>query len=572
MAHGKKTIKTALLAAAIIFMFPGTAHAALYRDVPETHFAYEAVEWVSNPANGSIMVGDAARNFNPTRTINKFNAAKTLAIAAGYKYTDASISSAERDLYERSYESFKTLLDSLGQQFNGWDKTADRQIAFLMYLEILTPADLSGFMVKSGNTEYIHNLSRQEAVGWLVKLVKKQEEADAITLPYHSPFRDDAQIGAEYKKSIYFAHEAGFLPASDGFFNPSRSISRAELAQMIFNMLSDGDSSSTPSQEDANTITGTVSETHLDTHVSITDRAGETTRLPYASNVVVTIDNTQRAPVFLTRGMTVTALLNSRGEITSLMAQTISTQTQEPRPDAPAPAVLMENEGRVVSSADRALTIETRRLRPNGEIIEDIIEYTLSNDAATQKDGATVPFDEIKEGDIVAFTYNGFTIHSITISETGHESEATRSQEHGVIEEIFIAKNSQRVTIRKADESLYSYAVNQSLYNAAELRVGMEVRLYLDNMEVYDIMIMAAASGATESISFIYGKVSALGSSSFTVVDASTNRAHTIHVTANTTNTRTGALFNTNQITTNAEVFIVFTAINNFTAKSVTIL
>ncbi|MCL2456185.1 MAG: hypothetical protein FWD19_01395, partial [Defluviitaleaceae bacterium] len=67
--------KTVILAAFLLFFsFPvaNFAQTATFRDVPVTHFAFEAINWVSDPENGAFMVGDASNNFNPARHLSKF--------------------------------------------------------------------------------------------------------------------------------------------------------------------------------------------------------------------------------------------------------------------------------------------------------------------------------------------------------------------------------------------------------------------------------------------------------------------------------------------------------------------
>ncbi|MCL2708608.1 MAG: S-layer homology domain-containing protein, partial [Defluviitaleaceae bacterium] len=85
-----------LVFALVLPAWGSLASAASFRDVPQGHHAYEAVEWIANPANGSIMTGDANRNFNPASIVTKFEAVFIFARAAGYKTTAQTITPAER--------------------------------------------------------------------------------------------------------------------------------------------------------------------------------------------------------------------------------------------------------------------------------------------------------------------------------------------------------------------------------------------------------------------------------------------------------------------------------------------
>ncbi|MCL2664909.1 MAG: hypothetical protein FWE82_04795, partial [Defluviitaleaceae bacterium] len=102
----------AFICAAVLSLSALTATAATYKDVPQSHAAYAAIDWISTPANGAVMVGDAANNFNPGRTLDKFEAVKIFASAAGFKYTSFSATPEELAYFERSYELYKPLLDS----------------------------------------------------------------------------------------------------------------------------------------------------------------------------------------------------------------------------------------------------------------------------------------------------------------------------------------------------------------------------------------------------------------------------------------------------------------------------
>ncbi len=207
-----KSILALALALILIASFPGAAFAMTYKDVPYSHYAYTAVDWVSNPANGSFMVGDAANNFNPNRTLDKFETAKIFAVAAGYKYAASSISTAERELFDRSYSEWQSLLDSQASQYSKWSRTADREIAYLLYKNILTPTDVATFVTRTGGVEQVNLISKQEAIVYMVRLDGKQTNAESISLPYHTPYKDDAQIRADYKKYLYYAKEVGIAP------------------------------------------------------------------------------------------------------------------------------------------------------------------------------------------------------------------------------------------------------------------------------------------------------------------------------------------------------------------------
>ncbi|MDR1665136.1 MAG: S-layer homology domain-containing protein [Clostridiales bacterium] len=659
----KKTRLTALallVAMVLPAVFPAAVYAATYRDVPPTHYAFAAVDWVSNPVNGSIMVGDAANNFNPTKVLDKFEAAKIYAMAAGFKYSTATIAAAEQEIFDRSYESNRAFLDSMAGQYVRWNKTADREIAYLLYQGILTTSDVTRFITKSNNVETINNLTKQEAIVYVVRLDKKQSVADAITVPYHSPFKDDAQINADYKKYVYYAKEAGIATGSDGYFNPARNITRAEMAQTFYSMLSNRPGSSTYSPGAVSTngsaIYGTIDSVYMDTHVYIASTSDNVPRIyKFAPNAVILVDNVQRAPAFLVRGMYATALVNTSGEIINLVAQTNAPVTPTPAPNGVLPSNLLENEGYVTAVSPLSggiVTIKTQRVRLTGEIVTDENAYAVVANCVIKRGENVVTFNDIKVNDIIFFQYNGNTIYNIELQEKNRTIFGTLSEKKfvdltstpvlvieddkrvkyelrvssstiinrngsrnltwdelkigdaieadceydtlvavyatgerttvnsAVLEEIHITQNTQQIAVRRSDRSLTVHTVTPDTYDVHDLRIGMELRLYMDSQEVYDILVLSGETANNNSnqpqtnILTVYGKILSINNSySFVVSDFDRNNAqYTVYLSANTINVDTNRQINLEVLKPGANVYITFTANDSFEAKMIKVL
>jgi hypothetical protein len=406
------------------------------------------------------MVGDASNNFHPTRTLDKFETAKIFAMAAGYKYAANSISPAEQERFDRSYEDWKSLLDSMSAQYARWNKTADREIAYLLHLNILTVTDVGRFIVKQDNAETVTMLTRQEAIVYMIRLDGKQIQSETIALPYHTPYKDDAQIQADYKKFIYYAREAGIAVGSDGYINPTRQLTRAELAQLFYNTLAHRPAASAapvPQYIDGNTtINGVIEYVFLDSHIYISVN-NQPRAFAFAGNAVIIIDNVQRSAGSLSKGMSVTALTHNN-EIVSLVAR--AAEEAPPPPPSAMPVTVYENEGYVVSTVTAgtpSVTIRTQRVKLTGEIVSEEKTYALSPGVNVKRGDTGVNFSDVKANDIVVFKHSGNEIFDMLLEEKDRIIFGT------LVEKKFIPATNTPVLVVEDEKGVrYELRVTQS--------------------------------------------------------------------------------------------------------------
>ncbi|MDR0273649.1 MAG: S-layer homology domain-containing protein [Clostridiales bacterium] len=457
---------------AILFAIPALAQTAMFRDVPPSHYAFDAINWVSDPENGAFMVGDAGNNFHPSRQLTKFEAVPIYAVAAGFSYIPDALPPEERDVFTRSLERWGSFLDEMAAQYSSWNRTVDREIAFLLYRGIITMQDVQSFVAREGNSETRPLLTREEAVVWMVRLVGEEANALAFTLPPQTPFNDDAQISAAYRRHIYHARDIGIIHGSDGNMSPRAHFTRGEMATVFYNALSTGEEQAVMNADGSpTTITGTISNVHMETHVSITTATGRYT-FAIASNAVIMIDNVQRTAAFLRDGMTVTMLVNSDRQIISLMARSQAEAET-------AVAVRFSDEGTIYAvAATPSVTVSTRRLRANEQIIEEQRTFSYAPNAEITRGGTAVPISDIQIGDMASFEYIGNVIHKI---ELAPRERAIR----GVLTEIIISDSEAPVLVieernggilRLSALPDTEYSRNDSRGNiASDLRVGDSV-------------------------------------------------------------------------------------------------
>ena len=481
-------------------VIPMTAQTPLFNDVPVSHAAFEAINWVADPQNGAFMMGDASSNFNPNRTLTRFEAAQVFAMASGFRHATAALPAEERAMITRSFDTWRPFLDSMAAQFPRWNRVFDREIAFLLYTDVLTIQDVERFMTRIGTAEQALNLTREEAIVWMVRFMGRGAHAQAIPLPHHTPFRDDADIAIHARQYVYYAKEAGLIaPSVD--FNPTRAVSRAELATMFFEVLNNNNASASqnPTQTPTTgvvTLTGTIDRS-TNTHVYIRSSAGvESFR--FASNAVIMIDNVQRTPALLHSGMPTTALINSQREVISLVARTDtqgSTDTTPTPSPAPSGHGWYSDEGFVTAVTAQNITIRTQRVRLSGQIVDEERTFTLAPNARITRGNQTISLTGVGVGSIAVFQFSGSMIHELTLMERERTLEGTlvetRMLDNMSVPALIIALgNGFLYELRVLPATTFSRGGVQGL-NWSDLRIGDAIIAEVE----YDRLVSVAATG-----------------------------------------------------------------------------
>ena len=496
---------TLLMALASFTSVVAQAQTQLYRDVPPSHFAFEAINWVSDPANGAFMVGDAGNNFHPSRVLNKFEAAQIFAMAAGFRHATPQLSPAEREVFDRSFEMWRPLLDSMAAQFSRWNRTFDREIAFLLYQGILGVSDLSTFITRSGGQEQISSLTRQEAIAWTVRLMGRQAHAQAITLPHHTPFRDDAAIQPEFRRYVYYAKEAGIVQGSGGYINPTHNFTRAETAALFFAVLAGDADVPAPGAANTNvaTIIGTIHSMVADTQVNIASTAG-VENFRFAQNAVVMVDNHQRTPSFLREGMPVTALINAERNILTIVARTPGTEATTPSSPglpAPSPTSLYSDEGFVTAVGQNTVTIRTRRVRLSGQIVDEERTFAIDTTANITRGGTATTLANVQVGDIAIFRFRGGTIYELQLLERERTLRGTLVERRPAAEPsgnpILVIEENSGVTyeLRALPSTTFSRGYADGL-NWSDMRIGDSVIADIE----YDRLVHVQATGERTTV------------------------------------------------------------------------
>ena len=568
-------------------IFTSTVNANTFRDVPANHFALEAIRWVSNPANGSYMVGDASNNFNPSRVMDSFETAITFAMAAGFRYSLASITPAEQAMFDRAYERHRPVLASMATQHPSWRRTADREIAFLLELEILTQDDLAHFMVRgAGGTETAASLTKEVASAFILRLYGSND----FTEPNFT-FRDNAEISPMYRRYAYLAHQLGVVTDYDGDFSPQRGVTRAELAQMFHTLriAAPGTPGAITTNQTAQEVTpfapntessgsspfsstfhGTITDVQQD-NIQITTEYGAGIHT-FGANPIIVVDNVRREISDLAPGMLAAVGLDADGRIISMLVRT-GTGTPVPTPDnaeqttppfaimnEPVPPLNVNIQGyltnRRFTNAAPVLIVEERA--------GNIHDLAVAADTYITRNGVAGDWAALRIGDQITARVEFNRLVSI-------QAEGSYSSNQGILEEIHITQNLDSIVIRQADDTPIRFALPPEIYNIYDLRLGMELFVHADSREIYDLEVLDNTAVQNQDGTGFIGHVQSLRHGHTMVITYNDGDRHTIRVDGNTMNTATNETLNFRDIRTQMRLYIVMQPDSDI-AQSITIL
>jgi len=571
----KLTVFALTLVLAISSFAPVMAQTQIFRDIPPSHFAFEAISWVSDPANGAFMVGDAGNNFNPSRILNKFEAAQIFAMAAGFRHITPQLTPAEREIFNRSFEMWRPFLDSMASTYSRWNRTFDREISFLLYQGILTINDVNNFITSSGGQEQINQLTRQDAITWTVRLIGRGAHAQAITLPHHTPFRDDSLINPALSRYLYYAAETGIIQGTGGYIAPLQQFTRAETAVLFFTVLADNDASipSPGAATNVATITGTVQSMVADTQINIASTAG-IENFRFAQGSVVMVDNQERTPAFLRDGMAVTALINAQREILTIVARSEDTPSQAAQtPSTPLPSTaLYSDEGFVAAVGQNTITIRTRRIRLNGQIVDDERMFNMPENAKITRGGAITALEAVQTGDMVAYRFRGSNIYELSLLDNTTTPTARHTVD-GRLTGISISEYNSQITLSLPDGGTVSHAVMPGVFDVFTLRIGTDLRLVLENQTVTEVHLMRTVQ---EDHQNFVGYIQAIHPASNQITVVAGHGTQTRHVnvtiTQETIIRRAGVQIGMHDLRGNVNVYVNLAAPGSNVASTITVL
>lgn len=546
----KRKLKMTSVAMTIIIGMSSTVFAnQRYVDVPEDHWAYSAI---LNISDRGYMVGNTMGEYRPNSPMDKFETSRILALASGFRHT--SLTPEEEIFFENTYRNNQALLQSQNNRFVRWNPTANREIAFLLEMNILTENDLNHFIVINNGQEQLRALSRQEAAVFLVRLVGLSEAAAAGS--YAQLFSDDEYIDQENRHYVYFLRANGVISGdANNNFNPNEAVSRATFAVMLDRALQLKGLTGEPANNDIvhenlEIITGSLAVLHPTLNaVQIRTDSDEFLIRRLSDDAVIFVNNFFTTFNDLEQGMEISAFM-SNGVIVEIRANDAQNGNESPEqipaspeqtspeqppaqilpsptPEAPAetlpaPTPATPQEDRVLQTVqgvvmginpeNRSIDIEIRMLTPLGGVISQVINYTLGQQFEIRHGREDIAFEQIQIDDIVTAKVWGSNVYDIQIAERSRNFEAMLlSRTHNSISDtntfVVLDEYGEIYELVIADDAILTREGSGAV-NWNEIRIGDTLDLITEHsiiIEAYAFGTRSTVDGVVEEIHMTQG-------------------------------------------------------------------
>lgn len=529
-----RLLLAAFLTVTFIFsMANTTAYAMTFQDVPESHWAYKAIDAVSNKG---IIVGDLNSKFNPEDLISKFDTAKILAKLSGYKYT--GVTDDEQKYYDECYKKHSVLLNLYMNKFKKWNSNYNKEIAYLLEKKILVEIDLYQFVVINLEQEYIRNLTHEEACMFMTKVMGKADDAakNYNSVSSADLFKDNSSISLAYRPYVYYLKSLKIIGGeADNNFKPKNYITRAYMSNIIYfamNYMDSGQSAQIPAQTEppvATPVAPVPTQTpSLDAAINIvegsvdkiynvaravqisSDNAGydkKVYRIP--STASITIDGSAKTFEQLAVGMSFTGI-SSGNDLVLVKALSVPAASTSANPSTPAntPTVssvqpLNENtvSGIIASTSSvedlRYVYLQTKIVSPSGDTSDIIITYLCDKNMVITRGTTTIPFSSVVSGDIAVLSVRGLNVYEIRLTEkdvniTGSIEEKKYDSKTGAAI-LSITSNGAKRDLRMVSTSLASRnGIANVTWN--DLRVGDRVTVVAEFDTIKSINCIGTSS------------------------------------------------------------------------------
>lgn len=386
-------------------LFSNSVLAMNFKDVSQTFWGYQ---YINDVAQKGLITADAAGYFKPNDNINKFDSAKILAKAAGYKYTD--ITSDENEFYNNAYNKYKSLLSDYAKKYSKWTNISDREIAYLLEKNIFTQSDLDKFIVKDTSSEKLRALSKEEAAMYLVKLIDTLVQVNSSDTTI---FADDSLISESYKPYVACLCKNAIITGDDNNkFNPKSAVTKTTFSVMLSKTLKFIEDNKVQKIE---SISGTIDKIYTGIGaVQIISSSGSKNVYKISSDASIIIDRSNKTLSDLKENMAITANLNN-SVIISIKAENYS-----PEPDLD-PDIKLKNISGIVESTSldspKTIIIKIQMLNPSGGVITQVLKYVLADNCKINRSNTPISLNDISNGEIVKIGYDDEKAYSITIEE-----------------------------------------------------------------------------------------------------------------------------------------------------------
>lgn len=482
----KKNIKQILVTFSILFFLNTTSVLGqTYRDVPVTHWGYDAVERVSKKG---YIIGDMNGNFNLNQKTDKFASSKILAKIAGYKYTN--VSQSELTYYQNAYEKNKTLLNAYNAKYSKWNASADREIAYLLEKKVLVASDLNDFVVIVNNREALKAISKEEIAYFMTKAIGKNEVANTMT--YTHKFNDDYNISNHMKKNIYYLNKMNILNGdANNNLNPKKAVLKVEFAVIIDKILNNIPSIET-SYSEIQIINGEIEKVYPNNNIiQILDGTGKINTYSIAGDAIIKLNNNVSSISKLKEGYKFTGTVKNNQMLLTVNAFTANSNITIDNDDyGILPKFIIE--GIVILNTnlegEMLITIDTKENSLDGNVKIKNYSYNLDTNSVVYKNGVRSTYGNIKIGDIVRAEVKGNKIIKIEVSDPSRvETGELLERKIGLSKKVPILvvkdSNGQIHEYQGTEDTIY-HRSNSGTVHFTELLIGdsLDIQLNYDNI------------------------------------------------------------------------------------------
>ncbi|MBR2500650.1 MAG: S-layer homology domain-containing protein [Clostridia bacterium] len=531
-----------LVALVMILSVSISAMALTFTDVEENFWAKTEIETLSNVG---VISGYPDGTFKPNADITKEESVALFAKALGYN------EETNEEIVSFANEKYASLLEN-------YTSYAVNQSAYLLYKGVLAESDMVNYMATANKSQ---PLKRYEAATMIAKALGA--DAWLSTNPdFELLYADAADIPEAAKAYVYYAGEKGIMKGMDETtFSPNSSVTRAQVATMIFRILdamnftytkgvvakvddvlntltmktTDGDTLSyNISKEIPVRINGELSKvtlleeglevvmTKTETGIFAIDAIkvipDETIIGSYKGKMTETNSTTVKIAdletgVVTSYKLAVAAAITYKGEAGSLSSYVINDYVK---------AEIKNGEIAVIDAEPKTAVVEklivdaieftpdvTLKLRTKND---EIVSYEVKSGASLKRNNKVAKFDDLAIGDTVDLTLEYGIVASVFA--IGTDKRVT-----GTVEEITISKNTSYIIVN-ANNKTTKYALSRdaqikldgkeaSIY---DIRLGAEVSFEassntIKSLTVQSVAISTQVTGTIKLVNTSYGMI-----------------------------------------------------------------
>lgn len=459
----KEFLRVLSLLLVVLLLIPSMpSHAASFKDVPSSHWAYSYIEKM---AGLKYINGYEDGAFKPKGTLTFLETMQLLSKLLNLSNSDVT----------KSKDQYSKLVNDL--KITSW---AQEAVMKSLYAGVISESELKAVASK-GLLEVGTNkrVGRLDISIFMAKAMGLEEVANSKSFVALS-YKDLKDIDAKYHKLIYVLIEAGVLSANgtgEGKFEPNSPLLREQMAKMLataYDYLQKNPQTPTPTQVEAEVISGIITDI---------------TKI--GSNTFVAVNGKTQA-TYLVDGNTIIKLDGKTTTVNNLLVgQSVDVTIK--KGSSTATLIEAENLEEEISGTIKSVSPSSNKLVV--EYLKDkiklSIDLTINKDTEIALNGEKADLYDLSIGDEVKLLVEGGLVIELDAIAKSGEFE-------GIIVDLVMEGNRDikyYITIENSKKVKVEYELDEevSIYRDGrrakfeDLRVGDEVVLELENGLVVEV-------------------------------------------------------------------------------------